>query len=391
MSRIGFLFLSLALLLLPLFVASAETLTLPVAVSAVGRGGIPFVSDVRVFNTSYINALNVTAIFRFGGQQSTFQLGPREARAFDDICASLFGAPNSLGAIDFITDGAAGELAVTSQLRSPASAGGHVGMFVPGLTASSAHPITVLTSLVNGDSRTNVGVYNPNPVAVTATIRLFDGPVLLGSVPVSLGPHAVNQYNDIYSMVGFGTLVRIDGYATVESGDGQSPLFTYAAEADNISGDLILIIGTEDVPAPAGFVFPTPAASPTAPVPTATPTAPVATPTPTPTVRSTTVVNLVATDFQWAFNGGGSNFAMKVGQTYELHISDGDPTGRAAHGFGGIPALGLSSQPLSPGRAPAVVLFTPTAAQVGVFGFSCDMPSCGSGHSNMVATIQVMQ
>ena len=390
MSRIGFLFLSLALLLLPLFVASAETLTLPVAVSAVGRGGIPFVSDVRVFNTSYINALNVTAIFRFGGQQSTFQLGPREARAFDDICASLFGAPNSLGAIDFITDGAAGELAVTSQLRSPASAGGHVGMFVPGLTASSAHPITVLTSLVNGDSRTNVGVYNPNPVAVTATIRLFDGPVLLGSVPVSLGPHAVNQYNDIYSMVGFGTLVRIDGYATVESGDGQSPLFTYAAEADNISGDLILIVGTEDVPTPAGFVFPTPAASPTAPVPTATPTAPAATPTPTPTVRPTTVVNLVATDFQWTFNGGGSNFAMKVGQTYELHISDGDPTGRAAHGFGGVSALGLSSQSLSPGRAPVVVLFTPTAAQVGVFGFACDMPSCGSGHSNMIGTIQVM-
>jgi heme/copper-type cytochrome/quinol oxidase subunit 2 len=389
MCRTGLLFLSLALLGQPLFVANAETVTLPVAVSAVGRGGVPFVSDVRVFNTSYVNPLNVTAIFRFGGQQSTFQLGPREARAFDDICATLFGAQGSLGAIDFITDGAAGELTVTSQLRSPASEGGHVGMFVPGLPASAAHPVTVLTSLVNGDSRTNVGVYNPNPVSVTATIRLFDGPVLLGSVPVSLGPHAVNQYNDIYSMVGFGALVTIDGYATVESGDGQSPLFTYAAEADNTSGDLILIVGTEDVPAPAGFMPPTPATSPTAPVPTPTPTAPASTPTPTPTVRPTTVVNLVATDFQWAFNGGGSNFVMKVGQTYELHISDGDPAGRASHGFGGVPALGLSAQPLSPGRAPVVVMFTPTAAQIGVFGFACDMSSCGSGHSNMIGTIQV--
>src|SRR5712692_2606277 len=143
-SRTGLLFLSLALLILPHLFASAETITLPVAVSAVGRGGVPFVSDVRVFNTSYANALNVTAIFRFGGQQSSFQLGPREARAFDDICASLFGAPGSLGAVDFITDGAAGELVVTSQLRSPASEGGHVGMFVPGLPASAAHPLTVL-------------------------------------------------------------------------------------------------------------------------------------------------------------------------------------------------------------------------------------------------------
>jgi heme/copper-type cytochrome/quinol oxidase subunit 2 len=390
-SRTGLLFLSLTLLMLPLLVASAETVTLPVAVSAVGRGGVPFVSDVRVFNTSYINVLNVTAIFRFGGQQSSFQLGPREARAFDDICASLFGAPNSLGAVDFITDGAAAELAVTSQLRSPASEGGHVGMFVPGLTATAAHPITVLTSLVNGDSRTNIGVYNPNPVAVTATIRLFDGPVLLGTVPATLGPHAVSQYNDIYSMVGFGALTTVDGYATVESGDGQSPLFTYAAEADNSSGDLILVVGAQDVPAPAGFMPPTPSATPTAPVPTATPTAPAPTPTPTPTVPATTVVSLIATDFQWTFNGGGSNFVMRVGQTYELRISDGDPAGRSDHGFGGVPALGLSARSLSPGRAPVVVLFTPTTAQVGVFGFSCNMPSCGSGHSDMIGTIQVMQ
>ena len=379
---------SLAVLALPLLPARAETVTLPVAVSAVGKGGIPFVSDVRVFNTSYVNALNVTAIFRFGGQQSSFQLGPREARAFDDICASLFGATGSLGAIDFSTDGAAGELTVTSQLRSPASEGGHVGMFVPGLTASEAHPITVLTSLVNGDSRTNVGVYNPNSVAVTATIRLFDGPVLIGTVPVPLGPNGFTQLNDIYSVVGFSSLVTVKGYATIDSGDGQRPLFTYAAEADNISGDLILIVGSEDVPAPAGFLPPTPVATPTAPAPTATPTAPVA--TPTPTVGPTTVVNLVATDFQWAINGGSSNFVMTVGQTYELHISDGDPVGRTPHGFGGVPGLGLSSQALAPGRPPVVVTFTPTAAQVGVFGFSCDMPSCGNGHSNMIGTIRVV-
>src|SRR6266700_5313853 len=98
----GFFSLCAMLLLTSSFLAGAETVTLPVAVSAVGRGGIPFVSDVRVFNTSYTDVLTVTAIFRFGGQQSSFQLGPREARAFDDICVGLFGAPGSLGAVDFI-------------------------------------------------------------------------------------------------------------------------------------------------------------------------------------------------------------------------------------------------------------------------------------------------
>jgi plastocyanin len=135
-------------------------------------------------------------------------------------------------------------------------------MFVPGLSSSGAQVVSVLTSLVNGDSRTNVGVYNPNGVAVTATIRLFDGSVLLGTTSVPLGPHAVTQVNNIYGVLGFGSLVKTDGYATVESSDPQSPLFTYAAEADNHSGDLILIVGARDVPAPAAS---TPTVTPTPP------------------------------------------------------------------------------------------------------------------------------
>ena len=382
---------SAVLLLTSFFAAAAETVTLPVAVSAVGRGGIPFVSDVRVFNTSYTDVLTVTAIFRFGGQQSVFQLGPRQATAFDDICVGLFGAPNSLGAVDFITDGALGQLTVTSQLRSPATEGGHVGMFVPGLPQSAAHAETVLTSLINGESRTNIGVYNPNEVSVAATISLFDGPVLLGTVAAPLAPHAVSQYNDIYRLVGLEGIVTTDGYATVESNDPQRPLFSYAAEADNLSGDLILVVGSADAPVPQGFHPPTPTATPTGAVPTPTPTPVPATPTPTPTARpATVVVNMVATDFQWNINGAGSNFVMHVGQTYELHISDGDPLGRAAHGFGGIPELGIGAQALQAGGAARVVTFTPTASQTGFFAFSCNQPSCGTGHNQMLGTIQVM-
>jgi hypothetical protein len=253
--------------------------------------------------------------------------------------------------------------------------------------------VSVLTGLINGDSRTNVGVYNPNDAAVAATIRLFDGPVLLGTVAAPLAPHAVSQYNDIYGLVGFAGLVTVNGYATVTSDASQLPLFTYAAEADNLSGDLILVVGSADVPAPVGFLPPTPTATVTQAVPTPTPTpTPVSvTPTPTPTARpAAVVVNMVATDFQWNINGGGSNFVMRVGQTYELRISDGDPIGRAAHGFGGIPELGIAAQALQAGKAPTVVMFTPTASQTGQFVFSCSQPSCGSGHSAMLATLQIM-
>src|SRR5215510_5129065 len=210
----GFFLLSLAPALF------AETVTLPTVASVTGVGGVPFVSDVRVFNTSYTDVLTVTAVYRFNGATQTFQLAAREAKAFDDIAVSLFASPGGLGAVEFTSPAPQGTLVVSSQLRSPAGGGGFVGMFIPGLAPTDAGAVTVLTSLVNGDSRTNVGVYNPNGNAVTATIRLFDGPVLLGTTSVNLAPHGVTQINNIYGVVGFGSLVRNDGYATVESSDG---------------------------------------------------------------------------------------------------------------------------------------------------------------------------
>ena len=135
----------------------------------------------------------------------------------------------------------------------------------------------------------------------------------------------------------------------------------------------------------SGFNF-----TPTPPAPTPTPTAsPAATPTPTPPPPAAIVVNLVATDFMWNFNGAGPSFTMHVGQTYELHIRDGDPAGFSPHGFGGVPGLGIPARALSPGAPATIVTFTPSASQTGTFGFECDQPSCGGGHSNMIATIRV--
>ncbi len=296
-----------ALLLLSLLSSPllAETVTLPTAASVTGAGGVPFVSDVRVFNTSYTDVLTVTAVYRFNGQTQVFQLGPREARAFDDICVSLFSSPGTLGAVEFGFNGPPDELVVSSQLRSPSPDGGHVGMFVPGLPSSAAGAVTVLTSLANGDSRTNIGVYNPNAVSVNVTIRLFDGEVLLGTQQVALGPHAVTQLNNIYDVLGFGSLVRTDGYATVESGDAGSPLFTYAAEADNHTGDLILIVGAEDVPAPPGFNPPTATPAPSTPTPTPTPTQPAA---------ATRIVDVQDFSFRDTQEGGSTSH-VHVGDT----------------------------------------------------------------------------
>ena len=381
----------LAFLLLAAGPLRAETVTIPTVASVTGAGGVPFVSDVRVFNTSYSDVLTVTAVYRFNGATQTFQLAPREARAFDDIAVSLFASPGSLGAVEFTSAAAQGTLVVASQLRSPVAAGGFVGMFIPGLPPSASSAVTVLTALANGDSRTNIGVYNPNPGPVTATIRLFDGPVLLGTTSVGLAGHASTQINDIYRVVGFASLVRTDGHATVESSDAGSPLFTFAAEADNKSGDLILIVGQPDVPAPPGFFPPTATNPPSGSSATPTPTPPV-TPTPTPTAPSAVVVTLVATQFQWTFSGpgaDGSTLQLQAGQTCQLQIRDGDRAGTIAHGFGGVATLGIPAESLTAGGAARTVTFTPNSSQIGSHFFSCDQPSCGTGHGNMIGTIKV--
>jgi hypothetical protein len=264
-------------------------------------------------------------------------------------------------------------------------------MFIPGLPSSAAQAVTVLTGLANGDSRTNIGVYNPGDKAVTATIRLFDGSVLLGTTGVNLSAHAVTQVNNIYGVVGFGSLVRSDGYATVESSDAGSPLFTYAAEADNRSGDLILIVGAQDVAAPAGFNPPTP----TPAVPVATPT-PIPTPTPTPTPpagNQTVQINVKA----WDFNPGGpisQPLVLKVGVTYRLvfHNVDSPQTINPKHGFSGISDLGLpGNDNIALGGADFVIpSFTPQPFQRNSYPFTCTNNDCGGDpaqHAGMVGLL----
>jgi hypothetical protein len=289
----------------------ADTVTLPAAASV--QGLAPFLSDVRVFNTSYTANVAVTAVYRFGSQPvRTFTLTPREAKSFDDICVSLFATPNSLGAVEFTSSAPAGTVVVTSRLYSPfpQPTGGAVGMFIPGLPSSAAQPATVLAGLMNGASRTNVGVYNPNDASVNVAVRLYDGPVLLGTVPLTLGPRTGTQISNIYKSLGFETLVRTDGVCTVDSG-GASPLFSYAAMADNATQDTILVVGAPDVAAPAGFNPPTPTK-------TGGSSGPTPTPTPTPAAGSTHIVNVgksgdLFTDAQ----DGGTISTIHVGDTIQ--------------------------------------------------------------------------
>ena len=231
----------------------AEDVTLPAAASIVG--GAPFFSDVRTFNTSYANALDVTARYRcfincaaVGVPEIQFTLAPRESRAFNDIVVSQFQTPGSAGGIEFEHSGTDEQLVVTSRLYSTAPEP-TVGMFIPGLPNNEAHPRTVLTSIRNGGFRTNVGAYNREDAPATVTFTIFDGGVQVGTpVSTSIPGHSGAQVNNIFRAAGQ------EGHATenaVITVSADHEIFSYASVIDNNTTDPIFVRGAEDV-APQG-------------------------------------------------------------------------------------------------------------------------------------------
>ena len=231
----------------------AEDVTLPAAASIVG--GAPFFSDVRAFNTSYANALDVTARYRcfincaaVGVPEIQFTLAPRESRSFNDIVVSQFQTPGSAGGIEFEHSGTDEQLVVTSRLYSTAPEP-TVGMFIPGLPNNEAHPRTVLTSIRNGGFRTNVGAYNREDDPVTVTFTIFDGGAQVGTpVSTSISGHSGAQVNNIFRAAGQ------EGHATenaVITVSADHEVFSYASVIDNNTTDPIFVRGAEDV-APQG-------------------------------------------------------------------------------------------------------------------------------------------
>ena len=304
---------------------SAETVTLPAAASIVG--GAPFFSDVRAFNTSYTASLTVTATYRcFIGPcpgtapQMNFTLSPRESLAFDDIVVSAFHVPNSAGGVEYDHSGSSGQLVVTSRLFSnfPVPT---VGMFIPGLDNSEAHPVTVLTSIRNRGAgagfRTNVGVFNPEDSAVTVTFSIFDSNGAAVGVPVSrpVGGHSGVQVSGIFNAAGTGAADFVTENAVIVV-SSTGAVFSYAAVIDNETTDPIFVVGAQDQPLQA--FTPAVTSTPTPPGPTPEPTLPAPTATPTPPAGGTRTVSTGAGAASMSFVdevSGTSTSTIPVGTT----------------------------------------------------------------------------
>ena len=225
--------------------------TLPAVASLHGRNGAVFLSDVAVFNPLPFSS-TVTARYRcFPApctvSEQTLTLEAGEMRVLTDIVNTLFGAPETGGAVEL---DARLPIVVGSRLYTPAGLRPSVGMFVPGLAPGAATSASVLTSLSHSADptrgfRTNVGLFNASDEAQTAGIDVYDlDSHHLGGTLLSLAAREARQVNDVFLSLGIHGDVP-HAYCLVR-GEKSLPLFTYAAVVDNQSQDPVFIPGESD-------------------------------------------------------------------------------------------------------------------------------------------------
>ena len=233
--------------------ALAKNIYIPAAAVAPGSNGTFWRTDVRIFNPSIFDDIDVTLHFLPQGQDGRnipgrmFHIGKRETLVLDDVVSIL--APHvtsAVGAIhiDSDTDRSYEFIATlrTYTISPDPARPGTFGQFVPALEEADARTSTAMPQIaVRPDVRTNAGVMNPGYEEVWLRVSVLgtDGRVFLRSERLAVPPKSMRQWS-LAEL--FGGIFIGDGTLTIEA---DIPVFTWASVIDNQSGDAIFVRGAD--------------------------------------------------------------------------------------------------------------------------------------------------
>jgi hypothetical protein len=176
-----------------------------------------------------------------------------------NVTASMFsGAINGIGALRITSGQPGASLFANARIyNNQISAGrGTFGQFEPGMTRDQALQQGVLvgvgvvgtdTTLANGQSfRTNIGFFNPNDTPTTVALELRDtNGTIIASQTITLGAWTQTQLPLLNAGGLFSGITRDLPTASLFFLSG-NPIFAYASEIDNISGDASFITPSAD-------------------------------------------------------------------------------------------------------------------------------------------------
>jgi CHRD domain len=234
---------------------------IPVTVKAIGAKGENFVEDVRIVSRAAA-AASVTVDFfasNAAGLSSpsatkTVTVAAGQQLVLNDILGSTFDT-SGIGALRFTTDkDVIVEARILDDKRSTNQ--GQLGFFIHGLAIEAPCRFGTLPVLSQASAaeiasgiglRTNVGYFNPNTLAVSATFtarKTSDGSSL-GAVTVTIPglSHAQFPVFSLINTVAASDQKQDDFYVTysVSAASGVTgsggPLFVYLAVGDDFTGD----------------------------------------------------------------------------------------------------------------------------------------------------------
>jgi len=231
--------------------ASAKNMYIPAAGVTAGNNGTFWRTDLRIYNPSTVDEIDVTLHYLPQGMDGRniagrmFHIGKRETLVLDNVVATL--APeltNTVGAIRIDSDTYSSfEFIASSRTYTgtgDATRPGTYGQFVPALGTADANRSSAVLHVANRpDVRTNLGVMNPGLEEVTVRMTLLgiDGQPFLVSNPMIVPPRSMGQWSITHL---FGGLYAENGTVIVEA---TTPVFSWGSIVDNYSGDAIFVRG----------------------------------------------------------------------------------------------------------------------------------------------------
>lgn len=240
--------------------AGKITLTVPAAASAAGANGTFFHTDLWLMNRSFTSPVVTTLTYRCatglacGNAVQPVLLQPRQSVMLTDVIGRTFDAPNTFGAIEVSWPTTSGPVSASSQVSSPLPPAPAFGTLVPALPLSAAKMHSVFIGVASGGSltsgsRSNAGVYNPQPVPVDVTFVLHKGDgTTLGTYSRTYQPNEAYQlFPNVFDLLGVGSTAAKDAYLVVTA---TAPVFPYVTVIDNVSGDSSFLSASDDETAP---------------------------------------------------------------------------------------------------------------------------------------------
>ncbi|MEO8378204.1 MAG: hypothetical protein ABI779_00945 [Acidobacteriota bacterium] len=216
---------------------------LPVVGRFAGAGGTQWRTDVFLSNPFSPTQVITLKFYQSGGPltEATVTLTPFSTRTLSDIVLNTFGLTTGAGVLEVISP-----QQLTIEARATIyNTGNPAGRFGQGLPGISKDYLTRQASMfglsgVDG-SRVNIGVANPNDVAVEVSIVVTgESNQSLHSRSVTVQPHSYVQYNDIFSTFG----ITPQAGVRVSMGSVALPIYGYSSEVRNDTGDAIFTFGT---------------------------------------------------------------------------------------------------------------------------------------------------